>query len=85
MFLMFLTFLFTTAIYGSVLWLACRRISRHLQGNPEGVKAVTQHVLIPLLGRPPEVECEPAGEETEAPYTRNGAKSAPAKAGDSNG
>jgi hypothetical protein len=54
MFLVFLTFLLTTAVYGALLWLAVRRISRHLQGNAEGVKAVTNHVLIPLLGRRPE-------------------------------
>jgi hypothetical protein len=51
---LFLGFLLTTALYGVVLWLACRRVSRHLQGNAEAVKAVADHVLIPLLGRRPE-------------------------------
>jgi len=67
MFLIVLTFLLTTALYGFLLWLACRRISRHLQGNPEGVKAVTDHVLIPLLGRQPDEESERAASEPEAP------------------
>jgi hypothetical protein len=56
MFLVLLTFLLTTALYGGLLWLACRRLSRHLQGNPDAVKAVTDHVLIPLLGRRAEGE-----------------------------
>lgn len=58
MFLVCLTFLLTTALYGFLLWLAVRRVSRHLQGNAEGVKAVTDHVLIPLLGRQPAGESE---------------------------
>jgi hypothetical protein len=68
MFLAFLTFLLTTALYGVLLGLACRRVSRHLQGNPEGVRAVTEHVLIPLLGRRPAGGDEPAnGHEPETP------------------
>lgn len=67
MLLIILTFLLTTALYGLLLYLACRRISRHLQGNPEGVKAVTDHVLIPLLGRQPDVESERPVSEAEAP------------------
>jgi len=51
MLLVFLTFFLTTALYGFLLWLACRRVIKHLQGNAEGAKAVTDHVLIPLLGR----------------------------------
>jgi hypothetical protein len=58
MFLVFLTFLVTTALYGVLLWLAIRRVSRHLQGNAEAIKAVTDHVLIPLLGRRPEGDRE---------------------------
>jgi hypothetical protein len=30
---------------------ALRRITGHLQGNPQGIQAVTEHVLLPLLGR----------------------------------
>jgi hypothetical protein len=59
MFQVFLTFLVTTALYGVLLWLAIRRVSQHLQGNPEAVKAVTDHVLIPLLGRRPEGDDSP--------------------------
>jgi hypothetical protein len=73
MFLIFLTFVLTTAVYGLVLGLALRRISRYLQSSPEGVKAVTQHVLIPLLGRPLEQESERlptanAGDLDPSPY-----------------
>lgn len=67
MLLIILTFLLTTALYGFLLWWACRRISRHLQGNPEGVKAVTDHVLLPLLGRPPVEESEPPTNELQTP------------------
>ncbi|HTU92890.1 MAG TPA: hypothetical protein VMF69_22610 [Gemmataceae bacterium] len=62
MFLIFMTFLLTTAAYGALLWLACRRVLRHLKGNPEAVKAVTDHVLIPLLGRRPDDDNDPANE-----------------------
>lgn len=67
MFLIVLTFVMTTAIYGTLLWLAVRRVSRHLQGNPDGIKAVTDHVLIPLLGRRPDAESERPARESETP------------------
>ena len=51
LFLAFLAFLLATAFYGVLLWLACRRVLRHLQGNAEAVRAVTDHVFIPLLGK----------------------------------
>lgn len=51
MFPIFLTFALTTALYGFLLWLAGRRVAKHLQGNAEAVKAVTEHVLLPILGR----------------------------------
>lgn len=54
MFLIFLTFILTTGLYGGLLFLAGRRVARHLQGNPEAVKAVTEHVLLPILGRKPD-------------------------------
>ncbi len=67
MLLIFLTFLLTTAGYGALLWWACRRISRHLRGNPEAVKAVTEHVLIPLLGRRAVEENDNTADEPERP------------------
>jgi hypothetical protein len=62
-----LTFLLTTAFFGILLWLACRRVSRHLQGNADAVKAVTDHVLIPLLGRRAEDDREPPAGEPGPP------------------
>ena len=50
----FLGFVLTTGVFGGLLWLGFRRVSRHLQGNAEAVKHVADHVLIPLLGRKPE-------------------------------
>jgi hypothetical protein len=52
-FLMLVTFLLTTGLYGFLFWLAFQRVVNHLRGNPEGVKAVTDHVLLPALGRKP--------------------------------
>ena len=59
----FLTFILTNCVYGCLLFLACRRVARHLQGNQEAVRAVTVHVFMPLLGRRPEQK--PTGELTE--------------------
>ena len=49
----FAVFLLTTALYGSLLFLAFRRVFAHLQGNAEATKHVVDHVLIPLLGANP--------------------------------
>jgi hypothetical protein len=49
--LVLLTFVATTGIYSVLFILAFRRVARHLQGRPEAVEAVTEHVLVPLLGR----------------------------------
>ena len=46
-----LTIVVTSCLYGSLLFLACRRVARHLQDNQEAVKVVTEHVLLPMLGR----------------------------------
>jgi hypothetical protein len=46
-----LTFVVTTVIYAALLALAFHRVARHMQGNPEGMRAVTEHVLVPLLGK----------------------------------
>ena len=67
MLLIILTFLLTTAFYAMLLWLAVRRVLRHLQGNEEGIRAITQFVLVPLLGRRPDEENEPPGNELETP------------------
>ena len=46
-----MTFILTTGVYACLMWLAGRRVAHHLRGNPEAVKAVTEHVLLPMLGR----------------------------------
>jgi hypothetical protein len=48
------TFVLTTALYGGLAVWGLRRLIRHLQSNNDGVKAVTEHVLLPMLGRSPE-------------------------------
>lgn len=51
MILVLVTFVVTTGIYLGLLVLAFRRVARHLQGHPEATRAVTEHVLIPILGK----------------------------------
>lgn len=67
MLLILFTFLITTALYAVLLWLAVQRIVRHLKNNPEGVKAVTDHVLLPMLGKdqPGSEEAKPATAEVK--------------------
>jgi hypothetical protein len=62
MFLIVLTFVLTTAVYGLLIWLGCRRVLRRVQGDEAAVKAITEFVLIPLLGRSPE------DDDGETPY-----------------
>jgi hypothetical protein len=66
MFLIVLTFLLTTAVYGILLYLACRRVFRHLQGNERAIEAVTIHVLLPLLGRRPDDENDQPDSEPDS-------------------
>jgi hypothetical protein len=45
------TFVLTTVLYAGLgLW-GLARVIRHLQTNRAAVQAVTEHVLMPLLGR----------------------------------
>jgi hypothetical protein len=69
---LFFGFLLATGLYGSLLWLGCRRVSRHLQGNPEAVKAVADHVLVPLLGRKPENDSKNSPANDPAPVNAAG-------------
>ena len=46
-----LTFVGTTILYATVLFLACRRVMRRLQGKAPAIAAVVEHVLAPLFGR----------------------------------
>jgi hypothetical protein len=46
-----LTFVGTTMLYAAALFLACRRVMRHLQGKAPAIAAVVEHVLVPLFGR----------------------------------
>ena len=60
MLLIMFTWLITTAIYGLLVWLAVRRVVKHLQGNDAGMKAVVEHVLLPVLGKTETENEEPA-------------------------
>jgi hypothetical protein len=46
-----LTFVATTGLYVGLAVLAFCRVMRHLQTHPDGMRAVTEHVLAPLFGR----------------------------------
>ncbi|HZZ78895.1 MAG TPA: hypothetical protein VFE62_10280 [Gemmataceae bacterium] len=45
------TFIATSALYASLAALALHRVARHVQRNPEGLHAVLEHVLVPMVGR----------------------------------
>ena len=67
----FLTWLLTTIVYGALIWFGVQRVVRHLKNNPDGVKAVTEHVLLPLLGK----SAEPPLQEASNPPERTFANS----------
>lgn len=46
-----ITFLLTTALWIGLLAFALRRVVRHMQQNPDAVKALSEHVLVPLFGK----------------------------------
>jgi hypothetical protein len=50
-----------------VLWLAARRVVRRLHDHPEGVSALTTHLLVPLIRRTPGDEGEPWAPNEPAP------------------
>jgi hypothetical protein len=67
MVVMMATFLVTTAIYMVLLAFVLRRVARHCQGNETATRAVTEHVLLPILGRSTEqkaAEQKPAAQKT---------------------
>ena len=45
------TFVVTNAVYVCLLFVACRRVARHLQGRPEAVQSLTENVLVPMFGK----------------------------------
>jgi hypothetical protein len=51
MILVIMTFILSVAVCACLVWRAGRRVAHHLRGNPEAVNAVTEHVLLPMLGR----------------------------------
>jgi len=66
-----LTYVLTTAIYGLLGLLAFRKIACHLQNNPEAVKAVTNHVLLPLLLRQEDTKTDMARQLTAEAITQD--------------
>jgi hypothetical protein len=59
----------TLAVFNAALaalaFLAVRRLMAHMRRTPEAVKAITEHVLLPLFERRPE-EPPPAEPQAEA-------------------
>jgi hypothetical protein len=46
-----ITFILTTTVWGALAAFALRRVAMHLKENPEGIEAISKHVLLPILGR----------------------------------
>ncbi len=48
------TFLLTNVVNGVVVYYAARKVLRHAQSRPEAMKALVEHLLIPLMGGKPQ-------------------------------
>jgi hypothetical protein len=58
---MFLAFMFLLMICGALgvlIWLAVRRVIRHMQDCPEAARLISEHVITPLLTGKPEEKRE---------------------------
>ena len=44
---------------GVLVWLAARRVARHLAGNPEAARLISEHLITPLLIGKQEPKPEP--------------------------
>ncbi len=44
---------------GVLVWLAARRLARHLAGNPEAARLISEHLITPLLIGKQEPKPEP--------------------------
>ncbi len=51
LFSVFATFVMTAAGLGALEWLLLRQIVCHVQDKPEAVKAILEHVLVPVFGK----------------------------------
>jgi hypothetical protein len=64
-----LTFVATTGLYAAVLIFALHRVALHLQSHPDAMRAVNEHILVPLLGKwhiAPDAGQGPAGSKETA-------------------
>jgi hypothetical protein len=53
------TFIVTTSMYAALAVWGTTRVVRHLRANRGAVEAVTEHVLMPLLGHSPQETKKP--------------------------
>ncbi|QEL18779.1 hypothetical protein [Limnoglobus roseus] len=67
MFIFVFAFLVTTAFYGFLAWLGMKRLVRHMQGSDEALKAIVQHVLVPVFGEGIAAEVAARTEEKPEP------------------
>ncbi len=65
-------------MFGWGICIALGQIATHMRGNPDAVKAIVEHVFMPLFGvkKEPERKSPPGtalvlGESSEEPTTRN--------------
>ncbi len=57
--ILLVAFVLATALWGVLLWLAARRVLRHIRGDAEATRAVVEHVLMPLVGKKPGEDIPP--------------------------
>jgi hypothetical protein len=64
---MFLSFLLIAVAEGGLLWLIWCRLGQHLRENPEAVAALTNHLIVPLMGRKEAPKEDPPAEMPGSP------------------
>jgi hypothetical protein len=66
------TVILTSAAWAGLLWFMLRRVVQHLRSNPDGVKAISEHIFIPMFKRKVEpAATEPAPQADDPAETRS--------------
>jgi hypothetical protein len=66
---MFLMFMLLAAGAGALTWFIWLRLGDHLKENEEGVRALTKHLLVPLMGKKAAEAPEPPPQPGANPET----------------
>ena len=62
---MVLMFVLMMSAFGALAWWLGRRVVVHLKDNPVAVAAISDHLIVPMLGKP--AETPPESPEDEEP------------------